>query len=753
MIEVNVPEGGLNRYHFMGIGYRHGEYVPDRRKNWPVARGIPLPKGAVLDVEELALYDEQNNMIPRQVRSLAVWKDGSVMFVHIAWQADVAHDVPAHFKLELAGGENSPEPKNAVSVQEADDSIAVSNGPLSASIGTKGDHPSMSLAVNGKTVFDGDLNLWTIDNDDQHFRGTIGKPEAVRVVESGPLVGIVEITGQHHSGNGDIHLDYVLRLRFDAGIPRLHVSHQFINMGDEPEGVEVGEIGFGLPEIKDANLQHIVAQTYTGLDSFYRFSEFPEDVDISIPGTRTRIADTKPLREDTTGYPDYVMKCQDMVAPWIGLRTNDWSAVTFIHEVRENWPKRMVAQNGRLDYHLWPKGYDLQNLRQGMAKTHSLEIFFFDADAAPLTMHTHQVQSTVPANVSVPFEWYQHCEVFGMQYTMSWMPKKYPLVEAGFMACAERSWAVGMLDYGDDPNSGYTAGYNLVSGTKDVVWINNEHDYMSQAIIQYWRSNRPAAWLSGRVSAQHQIDVDFVRRSDDPWKVGGIPAHCYSHTTAAVYPSHTWTEGLLQYYVTSGDDRALDVAKSLGDNLCKYVNERYQILETESRMEGWALIALDALIEITHEEKFLKAVREIERHIADVVKRTGGYDVTGLGYGTGTVFTGLANLHRITGDDSTLKLLLTIIDWHIEHQPQRVPNGRISDIALLLPGFAYAYHVTGDDKYRDTAIGIFLHKGAPAALTGVRGSSKNYRTYVPFLKVAHDAGILDEIEMRLRIQK
>ena len=49
-IVVEVPREGLRRYSFFGLGYRHNEGVPDRRTAWPVARGIPLPRGAAKDV-------------------------------------------------------------------------------------------------------------------------------------------------------------------------------------------------------------------------------------------------------------------------------------------------------------------------------------------------------------------------------------------------------------------------------------------------------------------------------------------------------------------------------------------------------------------------------------------------------------------------------------------------------------------------------------------------------------------------------
>lgn len=752
-IAVEVPRSGLRSYSFLGLGYRHNEPVPDRRYGWPVGRGIPLPKGTVANVACLRLRDESGRPVPLQARPLASWDDGSVMFAHIAWQCDVSHDRPAAFTLELNAEGRGPVPETPVVVEQGEAQIVVENGPLHVVIGRTPGEPMLSLQVRGKPVFDGALGLWTRDGEDSEYVGCLGSPEDVRVIEAGPLVAVIELSGRHRNEDRAC-LDYRLRLRFDAGRPELRLAHTFINLGDEVEGVAVGEIGFRLPRIvSEEPLSRVVCQVMSGPNSFPRLVELPENVDIHIGPTGPRVADVACLREDTSDYPPYLMHNRDLTEPYVGLRTRDWSAVTFFQEGPENWPKRLRVQDGVIEYDLWPAGSDLPVLRQGMARTHHVTLAFLEPDVPAVDLHRHYYQCETPAGVVVPFEWYQRCEVFGMQNFMSWMPERYRRVEGNLLATIERSWASGMLGYGDDPNSGYD--YTNVGLPAETVWINNEHDFTSQAVIQFWRSGRPGAWKSARVAAEHQVDVDFVRKSDDRWKAGGIPAHCHGHTTAAVYPSHTWTEGLLQYYATSGDERALEVAKSLGRNLCQYVEERPEVFQVESRMMGWALIALTALIELTRDQRCLRAAHAIRDDIQDVVNRTGTYDANGMNYGTGTVLTGLGNLHRITGDEAALRLMRTILDWHIEHGRNAVgipwcDQLQPYDLNLTLPAYAYAWYATGERKYLEEGIELFRFTGPPAAAgANVRSAGKHYRTYMSFLKMAHEAGVLDEMEQRL----
>ena len=748
-IGVEAPRGGLRSYSFLGLGYVHNEPVPDRRSAWPVGRGVPLPEGAVSDVSVLRLLDARGVAVPVQARELARWRDGSIMFAHLAWQCDVAHDAPAEFELRLDGAGESPTPDAPVTVEQGEGDVTLDNGLLRVEVGSEDGRPTLRVIVGGAIAFDGPLALWTCDADGRRFAGALGD---LRVVEPGPLTAVVELSGRHEDEAGGVFLDYTLRLRLNAGRPELHLSHAFLNLGDEEDGVAVGEIGLRLPTA--GRTSHVVCQVASGVNSFPRLCEVPEDVDIHIGPNGPRIADLDSLREDTSEYPSYLMKNRDVVDPYVGLRGQGWSTVAFFREGRQNQPKLLRASHGGVEFHMWPEGSELPALRQGMARTHEAVIAFLPPDVPAVDMHRTFYQWESPATVTVPFQWYQRCEVFGMQHVMQWLPRRYRRIEANLASTVERGWVSGMFAYGDDPDSGYTGSYAAVGLGDTTVWINNEHDFMAQAVTQFWRSNRPAAWLSGRVCAQHQIDVDFVRCGSDPWKVGGIPAHCHGHTTASVYPSHTWTEGLLQYYVTSGDDRALEVARSLGRNLCKYVEERIEPMRAESRMMGWGLIALDAVVEITHDDRCLRAAQRIRDEVADVVERTGTMDALGMNYGTGTVLTGLANLHRITGDEKALKLLLTILDWHMEHGRNAVGTAWCDqlqpyDLNLALLAYAYAWHVTGDRKYLDEGVDFFRFTGPPAAAgANVRSAGKHYRTLVPFLLAAHEAGMLDEMDKR-----
>jgi hypothetical protein len=746
-IGVAVPPEGLFPYAFHGLDYVHNDPIADRRTSWTVGRGVPLPAGKVTDLSVLRLIDAAGTAVPTQTRSLASWPDGSVMFVHLSFQADLANDAPAAFELRFDGTGDTPAAKNPVTVEQTDTCTSVDNGVARIEIGTANEHPTLRMTVGDAAVFDGLLDVWTANADGARFSGTV---DDVRVTQSGPITAIVEVSGRHRDAGGEVFLDYLVELRLDAGRADLRMAHTFLNMGDEADGVVVGEVGVRLSSAGE-KVTHVVNQVGSGQWSFPRMYEVAEDVEINIDGAGGRLANVASLREDTSEYPPYLMHNRDLVKQYIGMRGNGWAAVATLHEATENCPKRITATGGDIVFHMWPHDAKLPVLRQGMARRHETTIAILPADVSAVEMHKVYHQWQAPANVTIPFPWFQQCRVLGMEYTLDWMPLRYRHLEANLAATIERTWVTGMFAYGDDPCSSYGDVYALTGLGDHAVWINNEHDFMAQAVTQYWRSNRPGAWRSARVSAQHQVDVDFVRRSDDLWKVGGIPAHSAGHTSASVYPSHTWTEGLLQYYLTSGDDRALEVACSLARNLCKYVEEGIEALRIEDRMIGWALIALNGVIEITGDERCLRAAQTMRDEVAEVVARNGTYDCTGMGYGTGTVLSGLTGLHRITGDAVALELVVTILDWHMTNSRNDVGTAwgdqlEPYDLNLTLPVYAYLWYNTGERRFLEEGIDFFRFTGAPVAAGGqVRSAGKHYRTYIGFLKMAHDAGVLEQM--------
>ena len=118
------------------------------------------------------------------------------------------------------------------------------------------------------------------------------------------------------------------------------------------------------------------------------------------------------------------------------------------------------------------------------------------------------------------------------------------------------------------------------------------------------------------------------------------PAHSAGHTTTGAYPSHFWTQGLLEYHCLTGDPDALEVAIALGDKTIEFFDspEQREVLWGFNREIGWSILLLAHLYNITGEQRFRPLLDELVGFVI-------GYDSAG--------FRGPVNL---SSGDATLSL-------------------------------------------------------------------------------------------------
>ena len=74
------------------------------RKAWPVTSGVPLAEGALKDPAAAALFSAGGRELPLQTEVLARWPDGSVRWLLLDFQVDLAAKQTK--SLSLRYGEN-----------------------------------------------------------------------------------------------------------------------------------------------------------------------------------------------------------------------------------------------------------------------------------------------------------------------------------------------------------------------------------------------------------------------------------------------------------------------------------------------------------------------------------------------------------------------------------------------------------------------------------------------------------------------
>ncbi len=122
------------------------------RPAWPVTSGVPLPEGAVKGAGELVLKDAIGKTVPCQFEAVCRWPDGSLKWVHLSFQADLA----AGGKLGYTLTKGKPAGiAKALKITETDDSIVIDTGAARITISRKTGSIIESLEVGGKKVLVG----------------------------------------------------------------------------------------------------------------------------------------------------------------------------------------------------------------------------------------------------------------------------------------------------------------------------------------------------------------------------------------------------------------------------------------------------------------------------------------------------------------------------------------------------------------------------------------------------------------------
>ena len=298
-------------------------------------------------------------------------------------------------------------------------------------------------------------------------------------------------------------------------------------------------------------------------------------------------------------------------------------------------------------------------------------------------------------------------------------------VEQNLIARADgHNRAYGMLNFGDSYDANYTA---QGRGGGKLVWCNNEYDYPHACALLYARTGIRRFLDYNIASASHWMDVDVCHYHENPLYIGGQWEHTAGHVINGVMVcSHEWVEGLLDYYHFTGDERGLETAIGIGENVMKLLDMPMYAKagEANARETGWALRTLTALYIETSDKKWLTKCEKIlddfkiwekqyEHWLAPYTDNT----IIRVGFMISVAIGSLMRYYREFPDEELKGLILRAVDDMIENcyeesiglfYYKELPSlNRLGTNTLLLESLTIAYDLTGDTKYLEYGIGTF----------------------------------------------
>lgn len=746
------------------------------RIGWPVTSGVPFAAGALLDPKDLTLWNDEGGAVPLQTDVLTRWPDGSVRWLLVDFQTDLAAKQRRRFRLRPTIGARVAPVGSTLRVSTDAGRAVIDTGPLRIELSAE--HFDLLGAVwldrnrDGKFTPDERVTrgggLFVRDLEGRRY-GSGAAPAEMVVEESGPLRVCVRVTGRHASTEGAL-FSYIVRLHAYRGQPYVRVFHTFANDAQEAVMTGIKELGVTLklaPEA-GANPMAMLGGRPAGESGLFQRDENHYTVSGRDAGSRA---------------PGWAMETGATAGFALGVR-----------EFWQQWPKSIDARDGEVALGLCPELpaglYDGKPLveenklyyalrrgahtfKVGVAKTHELWAQFFAAPARPEAMADFSRAAEEPLLVTCEPDYacgtgaagvFPRADAKRFSGYDSWFERALD----GHLKRRDQVREYGMLNYGD------------WYGEREVNWGNLEYDLQRGMFIQYLRTGDRRFFLRGAQAARHHIDVDVVHATNpllkNPWglppKVGEIWLHSLNHTGGyyanAPLPvdrtyqmghssnyGHVWVSGDLDYYCLTGDRRAREVALQVADMMASTMTAK---VGTHIRTLGWPTILVLSAYEATGDKRYLEAATRNWHALREgldpkrgwVVKLAGDHCLHPAGstlkeretiyrdqrcegnvpFMEGLTLCALARYHRFTGDPEVLRAITVGVDQMIREcwqddvktfrytacpLSQKTPYGLFM---LSAEAIAYEAALTGNREHRR-----ILQEGFRSAIAKSGGDS------------------------------
>jgi hypothetical protein len=760
------------------------------RARFPLTVGLPFARGVLAREAAVAPLDESGRPGPVQTRVLERHVDGSVKWLLVDYQGDFTPFGVSRTTLALGRKATEPAEGNRIVVSEQGDALLVDNGVLRLELPRRRTLPLTQVWYRGKLVSSGGLDFRVTAPSGERFSAANDPAPRFELEEPGPLRLVASWRGTHRSSAGTKHFDYLVRLSIYAGSPFVRVDHVFTNRLD-PDVTAVKEIVARLPVRLEGRLDYTVGDLYRArlASPFFKATEPVRLEQHSLGDMRI------------VGLGGKVLKGAVTAASGAG-KTNSrgWVDASGDHEglllagknFWQNYPKAIAAGPDAFECFLIPDRGTAFPVPRGMAKTHTFYLSFHrgreeTVDRADLA---YLVQRwPMPA---APSEYYPGTgELWDF---FPYYPKQYPRLEAAFREMFAPDRHDGPLDVSPGRAYGLKHYGDLVvrpEGTAfdpdapDTYYLNNEYDTPHVLAMLFLRSREITKWWGAEAHALHMMDIDTCHHAvplptlpkQDPKILQDAQyRHCYQHVggiqtpgSMAVEPlhSHTFAQGLLDYYHLTGDRQALETALGYARNLAYKTNHYDRYKWGIGRESGWALLVLGGAYMARPDEEVRKAgdtmverIRAQQGPAGEVLE--GYFHAKAFEDRTITLCVrGLIKWHQATGDEKVKNLIVGLMRGYLrmafgaegvalagswpEHQKASTPEQGFADLESL----AYAYELTGDRSFIDAGVPALSH--AVDWIVNAQERSEGYlfqrilRGPLPFLRAAHQLGLMQRL--------
>ena len=712
------------------------------RINWPVTQGLAFPPGVLADISSIRILGPGGDEVPAQVRPTSYWADDSIRWALFDFCVNAGTGKAPEYTIEFGPGIKRSEVTNGIKISESDEYILVDTGRLQFKVSRDRFILLEDLKADDTSVLDGSAFLSVTEDNGKTFVTEGEKPYALVVEEPGPMHAVIAILGWNANAENERFLTYTTRIHIYRDQPFVRIFHTLTNRHEQQ-----------VPG------KHKNANGWPNDGSKYSFKEIPQ----------RNVADAR-LRLKVKGMADWSFVTSEGI---ISGKTNDGSSVhRQIHHAEgilstpagkintkvvpgiinikgtQNtvtaalfrysnlFPKETRISQDGLELGLIPFSTgEPHALLKGTARTTEVLLSFDPAgsDSGMLSARSF-TDPTILANQ----EWY--CASRGFMCDPLIPVNKYT---AGTYDRSIKSYVdncsapypkgiddCGLVNFGDFEYGGYN------------IWVNLEYDSDLGLYMYFARSGDRRAFMRGIDGSRHFLD------SDTGWYTGDFETHGsdFPHNVAHYSPSrpagHTYTLGLIHYYLLTGDRRALEATRRTTECVTRVLYHRihqYSSLRSPDDLvgpkRGYALkggsyvsansrntsdptrYSLHSYL-VTGEASFLETALSIaEAFVIEWPEVWRTDDDQYMHYRWPQV---IGRLYDITGAEHFRETLIRCGAWMMENpyakygefraaqsygRGVQVPSRQNNTRMLFLT--AWAWKITGERKYLDWMINMF----------------------------------------------
>ena len=713
---------------------------------------IPFKKGEMTDAKGLQILQDGQKM-PVQTKVTSYYEDGSIRYLFVRFLANL----PANDKavLEAVFGGDGEEGYQGLTVSKTGDGYEI--------------HAGVRFAVKdcGTHIFEWleddfcryearqFVGPYLVTNNNEQYELCLDKWQ---LVEEGPLVAVLRCMGRCV---GDKNVTFELKLTAYAEKPWVEISYRLINSTEEElkiEALQFELLATERPAIKcrkaegevrtekEADSDSVLYRT-TGISDLSRIEE-----EIGRSTVRTCVASSNYKTNFLIGRDgaevsktvdaEYLLKeanehfAEVFYGTFFVDRTDEVSGVcATIYQAQQNYPKAVKADGNGLYVMLVPKDAGCVVMQPGMSREQKFLLHFHGPQESLTEIDNRSLIYQMPDKATIPSEMFARAKVMPDIFVDK--DKINARAELSLITkCDGHARCYGMLNFGDSPDAGYTS---QGRGKGMPVWTNNEYDFPHACALLYARTGE-RRFLDYMITAcSHWMDVDVCHYSKDPLIMGGQWEHTHGHCKDGVIVcSHEWVEGLLDCYHFTGDERALETALGIGENVLRLLDTPFYSKQGEinARETGWALRTLTALYIETHDTKWIQKCEWIVGQFVEWDKTYGGWiaaytdnTMIRVGFMISVAVGSLMRYYRVFPREDIKAMILKAVDDLVENclmetglfYYKELPSlNRPGNNTLLLEALTIAYELSGDCSYLECGRGTFesaISAGTPSVVS------------------------------------